>query len=225
MMPNRLECRRGRRSAFTLLELLLTLGLAMLLMSVVSYTTLRINAAVTRAEKNLARKAKIIEVAEQLRWQLRCLYLPDYSVNQTAPSTNTRPGTLKYAVYAKRESQTERDILLFVTTFLPKSSGTAEVGYRILTDEETRKPYLAYRQYAWADPLGLHEPEEDVNAAWTVLSRDICGMSLEFSVDCETWQKEWTATEPPDWIRITLYLVEGEPFVTQVSPAMPSARW
>ncbi len=201
------------------------MGLAILLMSVISYTILHLNAAVTRSEKNLARKAKIIEVAEQLRWQLRCLYLPNYSAQLTAPATNTNPGTLKYAVYAKRDNQIERDILLFVTTFLPKSAGTAEVGYRILADGKTRQPYLAYRQYAWADPLGLHEPEEDVNAAWTVLSRDICGMSLEFSVDCETWQKEWTATEPPNWIRITLFLVDGEPFVTQVAPALPSGRW
>ncbi|MBQ7568702.1 hypothetical protein IJT17_07860, partial [bacterium] len=74
--------RRGfRRSgrAFTLMEMMLALGLAVLTISMLSYTTMRISATVRMSESRLARKSKLIATAEQIRWQLRCLYTVNYT--------------------------------------------------------------------------------------------------------------------------------------------------
>ena len=217
-------CRRSG-AAYTLLELLVAMGLAVLTISMLSYSTLRISATVRMSESRFARKSKMISTAEQIRWQLRCLYTGVLKDDSERPNSHLYPGTLKYQLYGRRGSKLNSDILIFNTTYIPKSRGTVEVGYCILTDEQTGKPYLAYRQFPWVDYQGLHDYIDFTDAPWTVCSRDIVGMSLEYSHDSKIWQQEWTENTAPQWVRITLIPDEGEPFVTQVAPAVISARW
>ena len=217
--------RRGAFRAFSLLELMLAMGLAVLTMSMLSYSTLRISDAVRMSESRFQRKSKLISTAEQLRWQLRCLYAADYKKDAAVPGSHHFPGTLKYELYGKRGGEADCEAIVFNTSFIPKSNGTVEVGYCILTDNDTKKHYLAYRQFPWVDPQGLHDTVEFADAPWTVCNEDIVGMSLEYSQDGEVWQQEWTETSAPKWIRITLIPDEGEPFITQVAPAMTSGRW
>lgn len=207
------------------MEMLLAMGLAVMAISMLSYTVLRISKTVRLSEERFARKSKMIDTAEQIRWQLRCLYCQDYSDVPDKPISHTTPGTLKYQLYGKRSGTSDRDILIFNTSFVPRSNGTVEVGYRILVDDKTRKPYLAYRQFPWVDNQGLHDVDNYQDTPWQVFNTDIVGMSLSYSYDGEVWQQEWIDQRAPNWIRITLIPEEGEPFVTQVSPAMPSERW
>lgn len=284
-----LRCFRG----FTLLELMLALALAMLVYGLVIFVTINVSNTVRTSERKVSAKISVINAAEQLRWQLRCLY------NRQAEGTNKpsasvsgiRPATLTgVSLYGKRSGQSGRDFLLFKTSYFPNHTildqlskksrlnngkivsaasgspaqskdfltsqayggGTAEVGFRILEDQNNllgssgvsgalpgavdggqgfmpgsqSKCFLAYRQYPWVDRLGLHDENDDTNAPWTVLCSDIVAMNAEYSSDSETWQQEWTASDPPVWVRISLTTRSGaEPLVITASPGVVSNRW
>ncbi len=259
---------------FTLLELMLVMGLATLVYALISYVTIQMNNSVRRAEIAYKRKKAVIEIAERMRWQLRCLYanVPQGSSSQP-PSSNTNPATLlKSYIYSKGGDQENQDSLIFKTTYFPSDTiraGTAEVGYKIISDSgsgslsltspvtdenklltkadreraelkaleaqdllegdsfsQGRDTFLAYRQYPWADPLGLHETGDDSNVPWQEVSREVTGMSVRFSDDLEIWQQDWT--EPgkvPKWIEITLTLRHGEPLIFMAAPGTAAARW
>lgn len=227
----------SRAAGFTLLEVLSALGLAVLLYALVSFTTLQLHRTTVQAEKSAQARTRTLGAVEQLRWQLRCLYLPSSSDSSAstpgpvpspspAPPGSSRAALMgSLAVYGKRTEEPDREILLFRTTRPDRGSGTTEVGYRILEDRETREPYLAYRQYPWAESAGLHLPEEDPEAPWKVLCREVRGLRLEFSTDGETWQREWEQPEAPKRIRALLVPAAGEPFQAEVVPGIEAARW
>ena len=79
---------RGVGLGFTLLELMLAVGLAAIVWSFLAYVTVSLSRSVRYAEQALARKKAVIEVAERLRWQLRCLYTitPEVSLNWFMPA-------------------------------------------------------------------------------------------------------------------------------------------
>ena len=242
--------RRARR-AFTLLEMMLAMGLAVLTMSILSFTILRLNATTRLSEDRFNRKAQLISHAEEIRWQLRCLYAGGHDESATNPASHTEPGTIKKDLYGKRTGTEERDFLAFNTTYLPKRNydvkqmsvsssaeqpskngyfssvqqGTYEVGYCILEDAKTRQPYLAFRQFPWVDRMGLHDNVDVKMAPWRPLDYNIVGLKVEYSSNDETWQAEWTDASAPVFVRVTLIPKEGEPFITQVSPMVVSGRW
>lgn len=244
--------RTGRTArAFTLLEMMLAMGLAVLTMSILSFTVLRLNATARTSEERFNRKAHLIAHAEEIRWQLRCLYSGGYDSSANNPASHTEPGTIKKDLYGKRTGTEGHDFIFFNTTYLPKRNynvnktsstsseaapakgsvfaavqqGTYEVGYCILEDTKSRQPYLAYRQFPWVDRMGLHD-NIDVNMApWRPLDYNIVGLKVEYSTNNETWQAEWTEDSAPEFVRITLTPKEGDPFVTQVSPMVVSDRW
>lgn len=221
---------RGRRG-FTLLEILTAMGLAMLVYALVAFTTLQLNRTARAAGAAATERARAIRASEQIRWQLRALFTRDTAGPSATPSpvpsgSSARPGALgNLALYGKRTTDEGREILIFRTSRLERGLGATEVGYRILADEETGEPYLAYRQYPFSDPLGLHPPEEDPDAPWRPLSREIVSMRLEFSPDGETWQREWEATEVPTWIRVTLATARGATFQAEAVPGIAAPRW
>lgn len=222
-----------RVRGFTLLEILTAMGLAMVVYALVAYTTLQLNRTARAAGAAATERARMIRATEQLRWQLRTLFAkgtePGASPSPSPPvptGSSARYGALgNLGVYGKRTTDEGREILLFRTARLERGPGATEVGYRILEDEETGEPYLAYRQYPFADPVGLHPPEEDPDAPWRVLSRDLVAMKLEFSSDGEIWQREWEAAEVPSWIRVTLTSARGAEFEMVVVPGMEAPRW
>lgn len=225
--------RRG--AGFTLLEVLTALALATLVYAMVAFTTLQLSRTTREASRGAEARARLIRSVEQVRWQLRCLFVRDVrgasgdgaATPATPPvSTSARPGVLgNLAVYGKRTDEADREILLFRTSRLERGVGATEVGYRILEDQETGQPYLAYRQYPWADVVGLHPPEEDPETPWRVLSREIRGLKLEFSADGETWQREWDRPEVPKRIRVQLLPATGGPLVVEVVPGIEATRW
>ncbi|MBQ7503453.1 hypothetical protein IJT93_12225 [bacterium] len=265
-----------RRSGFTLLEITIVMGLAILVYSLIAYITVQMNVSVRHTEAGYKRKKETIEAAELLRWQLRCLYaeVPEGANVKTVPASRIHPAALKNAFfYGKRGTQTDRAFLTFKTTYFPKgfaNPGAAEVSFTILEDSSGRvdedrlnsfidssfekgavngdgsakaksRPektlagvqnsensgvYLAYRQFPWADPLGLHEEADLSEAPWQVLSYEVIGINAEYSDDAEIWQQEWTSPRTvPKWIKITFILRTGEPLVFIAAPAAKSARW
>ena len=87
------------------------------------------------------------------------------------------------------------------------------------------KKYLAYRQYPWADPLGLHEVGDDNQAPWEKLSSEIIGLEVRFSDDLEIWQQDWTGEGVPKWVEVTFELKRGEPLVFMTGPVTAADRW
>ncbi|MGM9992788.1 MAG: type II secretion system protein J [Candidatus Bruticola sp.] len=254
---SRARCRRG----FTLLEVMLAVGLTAMVYTIISYMTIQMNTTVRRSEESFQRRKTVIDTAEQLRWQLRCLYdrVPE-GASVEPPSSNTNPATLQNSsLYAKNLGQSGQDVLIFKTTYFPakleNSSGTAEVGYKVvnkigssfsvsspLTVQEDKLQiftpasllegssqgshfYLAYRQYPWADPLGLHEDSDDNNAPWQKISSEIIGLEVRLSDDLEVWQQDWTGEGVPRWVEITFELKQGDPLVFITGPVVSSARW
>lgn len=239
---------------FTLLEMMIVVGLSSLLYSLLCYVSVQMNVSVRRTEDGFKSQKAVINIAERIRWQLRCLYdrVPDGAA-QEPPPTNVRPATLKNrSIYGKRNSTADGSILLFKTNYFTKDRdkvGVAEVGYAIknitsgvdttplesvggkkfiddaLGDEEINGGVLVYRQFAWADPLGLHEESDFKEAPWTVISKDIANMKIEFSEDNEIWQQEWTKEGVAPWVRVSLESRRGTPIVFIVSPAVGSGRW
>lgn len=265
-----------RRTGFTLLEITIVMGLAILVYALIAYITVQMNVSVRHTEAGYRRKKEVIEAAEQLRWQLRCLYnrVPEGEGVQNAPSSRLHPATLKNScIYGTRGTQTDRAVVSFKTTYFPKgfpNPGAAEVSFTIMEDAAGRvdedklnsfidssfqkgavngdgsprartKPektlagvqnaedsnaYLAYRQFPWADPLGLHEEADFSEAPWQVLSYEVIGLNVEYSEDADIWQQEWTAPHrAPKWVKVTFILRTGEPLVFIASPAVTSARW
>ncbi len=255
---------RGVGLGFTLLELMLAVGLAAIVWSFLAYVTVSLSRSVRYAEQALARKKAVIEVAERLRWQLRCLYtITPEGAPATPPSSQVNLSTLNGSfIYSQNQGQVGRDALLFKTTYFPahvQNTGTAEVGYTILqgstattqgvnapnpqatatpsarlglpnpqellADQKLEDPYLAYRQYPWADPLGLHDVPADPLVPWQVLSREVIGLEVRFSQDLEIWQEDWTTPEIPTWIEVSLELKTGDPLIFTVGPAAVAPRW
>ncbi|MGM9998940.1 MAG: type II secretion system protein J [Candidatus Bruticola sp.] len=252
---------RCHRRGFTLLEIMLAVGLTAMVYTIISYMIIQMNTTVRRSEEAFQRRKAVIDVAEQLRWQLRCLYnrVPE-GVSAEPPSSNTNPASLQNSsLYAKNLGQSGRDVLIFKTTYFPaklgNSSGTAEVGYKILSEAEgsfsvsspltaredrlqalsptnlvdssssKTRYFLAYRQYPWADPLGLHEESDDSTAPWQKVSSEITGLGVRFSDDLEIWQQDWTGEGVPRWVEITFELKQGDPIVFMTGPVVSSARW
>jgi len=263
-----------RRSGFSLLEITIVMGLAILVYSLIAYITVQMNVSVRHTEAGYRRKKEVIEAAEQLRWQLRCLYdgVPEGANTKTVPASRIHPATLgNVCLYGTRGAQTDRAFISFKTAYFPKGfadPGAAEVSFTIMEDaagradedrlnsfidssyrkgslnggpEERRRQektlvgpqdseksnaYLAYRQFPWADPLGLHEEADFSEAPWQVLSYEVIGLNAEYSDDAEIWQQEWSAPHrAPKWIKITFILRTGEPLVFIAAPAVKSARW
>ncbi len=230
-----------RSSGFTLLEVMTAIALASMLFALVSYTTVQLSRTTRMATRASEERVRLIRACELIRWQLRGLFVP-HTVDpgiigmpasptpSPRPAGTRRPPTLTdRALYARRGPRQDRDILLFRSTRLERGVGAAEVGFRILDGKAEGRadspPYLAYRQYPWADATGLHDPDEDPEAPWKPLSREITGLRLEFSGNGETWQREWDAAQPPRWIRVTVFPASGIPIQMEVVPGIETRRW
>ncbi len=228
-----------RPQGFTLLEILTALALATLVYALVSSATLQLSRIARAANRAAEGRARVVRIAEQMRWQLRGLFVPgledpDSQVTagaSRAPSTGARSGPRRIrtlgalSLLGRRTQSPDQEILLFRSNRLERGNGAAEVGYRILEDPETARPALAYRQYPWADPEGLRPPEEDPEAPWRVVCREVIGLRLEFSAEGETWQREWERTETPRRIRFVLVLESGGNLSVEVLPGIATRRW
>ncbi|MBQ7528297.1 type II secretion system protein [bacterium] len=239
---------------FTLLEMMIVVGLSSLLYSILCYVSVQMNTSVRRTEDGFKRQKAAMKIAENIRWQLRSLYarVPEGASTTEPPSTNIHPATLRNRyIYGKKNSTADGSILLFKTAYFPKNRGkvgVAEVGYAIknvipgsmnamepvngkdfidntLEFDNSESGFLVYRQFTWADPIGLHEETDIKEAPWMVASTDIINFKAEYSEDGEIWQQEWMKEGIAKWVRVTLSSKRNPPIVFVVSPAVSSNRW
>ncbi|MCA9791671.1 MAG: prepilin-type N-terminal cleavage/methylation domain-containing protein, partial [Candidatus Eremiobacteraeota bacterium] len=113
---------------FTLVEVLVALGLVILIYALVGFTTLQVARYTRRSQEAANRKTRLISASNQLRWQLRCLAAP----------------TGAQALAGQRTDTEGRDRLRFLTSRPAKDRGVVEVAYEI--QEVDDKPTLMYRE-------------------------------------------------------------------------------
>ncbi len=232
----------------TLAEVMLAAGLVAVLYTIMAYITVQVSHASRRGSEAAVHKLQLLKTTEQLRWQLRGLYVPpEYSVKpeaspaaspgQTpaaAPTPDASPGNErtqrpgfvpgKLVIFGERTSTEESDVLLFLTNEpAAPNRGVAEVGYKMIDLEGG--PALHYRQFNYRDADGLHLPSDQLEAPWKPLDKAIIKFWAEYSSDGATWQREWDSEEPPRRVRINLRTKGGDNLVFYASPGVSSERW
>lgn len=231
----------------TLTEVMLAAGLVAVLYTIMAYITVQVSQASRRGAEAALRKIELLKTTEQLRWQLRGLYVPpEYSVKDEAPSASpgaspapsqaatpdagparaSRPGFVpgKLVLFGERTQSDQSDVLIFLTNE-PAGGvrGVAEVGYKIIEVDGQR--VLHYRQFNYRDADGLHLPTDQVEAPWKPLNKQITHFWVEYSADGGNWQREWENEEPPRRVRLNVATRGGENLVFYSSPGVSSERW
>ncbi len=195
------------RRGLTLFEVLVVLGLVVLVYSLMGYTTLQLARFTRQAQEAAARKARLIGVADQLRWQLRSLFRRDEV----------------QCLVGVRTGESGRDELRFVTSKAQKAKGVVEVGYRIA--EVEGELGLLYREFPYRSQEGLRPSSDQQLAPWKPLHPAIARFELEYSRDGLVWQTEWQDEDPPYAVRVTLTEQQGEVVSFVAIPGMVSKRW
>lgn len=199
-----------RRPGFTLAEVLVTLGVVILLYALVSYTTVQLSRAARSGTRAAAERLEVLKAAEQLRWQLRCLY----------------PGGDEPLRGQRGSGEDNQDLLMFLTARTGSAEGVAEVGYRVARDE-AGQPYLAYREFPYVPAHPLQAADLPEVAPWKPLARQVTGLRLDYSAEPEgeVWQREWGGKRGPSRVRVTLVLRDGRPCSFVVFPGAEAQRW
>ena len=228
-----------RRKGFTLLEMMMVLALVALLYVMITFVVIQVSHVTRRASLAAVRKRTVIQASERLRWQLRDLYLDPTTAATTANTTgavNTtskvdprltqRPtnfiGTPGASLYANTEGD-GRDYIFFLTASPEKSRAVTEVGYHV-QDSTNGQLDLMVRQFPLRTIGGFHNLSDTTDGPWRVLVSDIKVLTLDYSSDGITWQRQWDSTSIPH--RIHVHLETGaEVFDYQVTPGIGSGRW
>jgi prepilin-type N-terminal cleavage/methylation domain-containing protein len=223
-----------RGLAFTLIELMLVLVLISLLFGIALFTIVQISKVVKRTTVVASRRLEVMKASEQIRWQLRCLYLAapttdSGTANSTqasdtgsTPSQETRPGYLGLpgaAIYGQLNQTEGQDFVLLVTSNPRRRTGIVEAGYR------TDSGGLYYRQFPARDSSGFHPQTDYQEAPWTLLSASVKSMKLEYAKDGKQWQNYWDVIDLPQRIRVQLESSSGEATRFEVAPAQGAPRW
>ena len=195
---------------FTLLEVIVVIGLAVMVLTLVYGTLFYGGKNAARARAEIVKKNEILKQFHRIRFQLLDLYLPDSGVS----------------LQGEEGTQVRRSELYFITSSLKYHKGVGEVGYKMLTDSDGSE-YLGYTEFPY--------PREDRFAVnnqldkWNVASPLIKGFTVEYKQGAD-WVKEWQEKTAPDSIRVILWY-EGEeieretqlmPYTFMVSPGITS---
>ena len=195
---------------FTMLELLVVVGLALLVLTLVFGTLFYggKSAAKTRAE--IVKKSEVLKQFHRIRFQLLNLYKP-------------QRGALLLGEEGMKVRNSE---VYFVTTTLKYSKGVGEAGYRMMTDSNGNK-YLAYTEFPYPRKEDERFAVNNQLDKWHVASTLIQGLTVEYKKRGE-WVKEWDDKSPPGSIRVILWY-EGEdvertliPYTFMVVPGIES---
>ena len=189
---------------FTLIEVLVTIGLILLVLSLAGSSLYFIIRSTTDSRILLYENREIMKVYGQMRQQLLSLYL--------SPHRNL-------SIRAIRGESEGQDEIIFLTSAPLYSSGIAQAGYMIKKNEKGEK-YLVYSEF----PYVL---KEDFAPAETrVLSKMVNGLKIrcfENFIPADNWEKAGF----PDKIEITLFLADRgkNRFTFTVTPGISSKLW
>ena len=209
---NRRRHSKGR--AFTLAEMMITLGLVALVYLMVSGILLQIARYSKNGRQVAASRYELLSQVEVLRYQLRGLSYPGTFVSLSGQRTGLQG----------------RDTVRFLTTSGRKLKGLVEVGYKIeeSVDPDTSEATtsLLYREFPFRR-LELRELFEQQEGPWEVVLSDVDSFELEYSSDGSSWQKEWTEETAPTAIRVSLQRTKPstDKIAFEVTPGVSSKRW
>jgi len=181
-------------AGFTLLEVMLTVGLALMVIGL-TFTTLYYSAKASReARINTNVDFELMKIYAQMRQQLLNMYIPR---DQSAP------------VKGRKTKDEHRDELYFFTASPVMGKGIVEAAYAI-KGGDTGTPYLAYREFACQARLQVEESDDNPaikqlqEEKWRTLSPGIRGLSLQFT-EKEAITEEWDTNRVPQKIEVTLW--------------------
>lgn len=205
-----------RPSAFTLVEIVLTLALVALLYGMVSGILVQIAQYVRVAREVAAQRIVLLREIETIRYQLRALHYPSSTVG----------------LMGLRGSLRGRDTVRFLTTRGRKFGGVVEVGYKIESYVDPKAPSsgerlgLFYREFPYRRPE-MRTLDEFDEGRWQLVLPNTEVFSLEYSASGDVWQKEWDGTIPPRVIRLRLDRSPPtqERFAFDVTPGEGAGRW
>lgn len=205
-----------RSGGFTLVEILLTLGLVGLLYTMTSGILIQI-ARYTKTGRQVAvERHALLSTVEMLRYQLRSLYRP-----------SNLPGLL-----GTRTPLDGRDAVRFLTANGVRHEGIVELGYWVEesgrlgaeNDDESGNG-LYQREF----PFRRHEfrgfEHYDEGRLSRVLS-NVERFELRYSAADSVWQREWEEEQPPTTIRVRILRSEPNDEITfDVTPGIGATRW
>jgi len=217
------------KRGFSLLEILLVMGLVSLLMSILLSVVVQM-ARMTRTTTQAAlRRKHWIEASEVLRWQLRSLHLPPRG--KEAPKNAIAVGlvgTPETPLWGEPGQSEGRDSLSFLTTAPKRQKGVCEVGFslRPRNSASGNSFDLVYREFPLRNRAGLHPVGLDSSEApWKVLLDDVSHLSVDYSDDGWIWRRDWSETNIPQRIRIHLEARSLPALDFQVTPGSGGGRW
>ncbi len=206
---------RDRTQSFgiTLMEMMITLGLVVLVYTMITTVLVQVARFVKDGRKVAAERHLFLNEVETLRYQLRTLYYPPKEIG----------------LIGERTPINGRDSLRFLTVTGRKYRGVVEVGYQVQTyfDEEgDQKIGLFYREFPFRreEMRTLDDHEE---GRWSLLLDNAEMFSLEYSNTGQDWQKEWEGQTPPRLVRVRLQrsAPTQDRFVFDVTPGIGAGRW
>lgn len=213
------------KKAFTLLEILLVMGLVSLLMGILLLLVVRM----ARLNRNLTqaslRRKHWIEAAELMRWEFRNLHLPAKGKEPTNLVTSGLVGSADSPLWGEPGQQEGQAWVSLLTSQARRQKGVCEVGFRLQARPTGNGYDLGYREFPLRSRAGLHPQSEWGEAPWRVLLDNVTFLSLDYSEDGWIWKRDWTQTTVPRRIRVHLEAVGLPVLDFQVTPAMGAGRW
>lgn len=200
--------------AFTLVEMMITLGLVAIVYAITSGILLQIARFSKEGRRVAQSRFELLTQVETLRYQLRTLVYPDDFV----------------ALSGRRSGLKGRDTITFLTTSGRKLKGLVEVGYKIeeTVDPDSAQPThsLFYREFPFRRSE-LRRLDEQQEGKWEAVLTGIDAFEFEYTSNRTSWQKEWTEESPPVAIRVSIRRVQpnSDKIAFEVTPGIASNRW
>jgi len=192
------------KKGFTLIEILVTVGIIVLVLSLAGGSLFYILRSSSESRKTLYQKREIMKTYAQLNNQLLCIYL---SSNKT------------YALKGLPGATNGEDEIHFLTASPIFSDGIAEVGYGLIKNQKgeillgySEIPFPVKGDYAEAKMLPL-----------TPVIKGLKFRYLNQGITLDRWEE----TTPPEKIEITFWLDnEGkQTFSFNIRPANRALFW
>ena len=202
--------------AFTLVEMMLTLGLVALMYGMITGILIQVARYVKTGRQVAEERYAFLHEIEILRYQLRSLHYP----------------TSMEALLGVRGNMKGRDTVRFYTGRGRHYPGIVEVGYKIESYIDPKDPSkgeqfgLFYREFPFRREV-MRSMDEFQEGRWELLLPHTSLLSLEYSTSGQAWQKEWQGTIAPRIIRLRVdrSAPSNDRFVFDVTPGEGAARW
>ncbi len=208
--------RRRPYSAFTLVEMMLTLALVMLMYIMVTTILVQIARYARTGREVAEHRLALLKEVEMLRYQLRSLHYVDGQVS----------------LIGQRSQIPGRNTLRFTTSRGRDNKGVVEAGFKLESYVDSKEPDkgekigLFYREFPFRR-FEMRTLDEFEEARWQLVLPETDKFSLEYSSSGQSWQKEWEETTAPRIIRVRIQRSQElkDRIHFDVTPGVGAGRW